>query len=158
MQKTCAQCAFHIKTPSDNYDGKCGIFGHAIHLAGNACSKFNDNPYTCDLCHRVIVENPIIDIDNETGKVKRILCAECNSKFGTCLTCENTKNCKFEEDPSPIPKMVQKQIRQGNMVSVMNVPNIERIRETCQKGCLCFQQENGCNRQNNQTCINYKEI
>ena len=55
--------------------------------------------------------------------------------------------CSFENDPSPLPKIVQKQVRQGNMTAITQVRNPERIEITCKKDCPCYDPEFECLRQ-----------
>ena len=154
IQHTCGQCGLHSEPINNN--AQCGIFGHTVHLDGNACSEFNPNPYSCDLCHRIIIKGEIIEVAAD-GSVAHIVCEECSSKSGTCYRCASGKTCSFNDDPSPLPKMVKKQIRQRNMTAVVDVPNPERTRFTCEKGCPCFNPEFGCLKQSTQMCGNYKE-
>ena len=76
-----------------------------------------------------------------------ILCPSCASQLNTCAFCKKANTCTFETDPSPLPKMVQKQIRQGPMISVITEKNPERIRQTCQNGCPCYDSEFECMRE-----------
>jgi hypothetical protein len=48
-----------------------------------------------------------------------------------------------------------KEIRQGNMIAQQQVQNPERIRQTCQKGCKCWDEEFGCLKSNG-CCGNWK--
>lgn len=81
------------------------------------------------------------------GDMWHILCPSCASQLNSCAFCKKSDACLFETDPSPLPKMIQKQYRQGNMVSVTTEMNPERIRQTCEKGCDCFSTDFGCMRQ-----------
>ena len=62
-------------------------------------------------------------------------------RIGTCATCTQAKFCDFETNPIQIPKQVQKVIRQGNMQMQTIVRNPEREKETCMKGCPCWDSE-----------------
>lgn len=104
----------------------------------------------CDYCG-----NPASSIINEDNL--KCMCAQCFSMTKTCAMCVEGGKCAFETDPSPLPKQVQKTIRQGNMVLQTVVKNPDRIRETCQFGCICFHEEFGCLKENG-TCGNYKEV
>ena len=81
------------------------------------------------------------------GDIWHILCPNCASQLNSCSFCKKVNTCLFETDPSPLPKMIQKQIRQGPMISVTTEKNPEREKITCQNGCLCYLEEWGCMRQ-----------
>lgn len=81
-------------------------------------------------------------------------CDNCWAKLKTCQNCELSVNCAFNDSPDT-PKMIQKQEIVGNMRSVINVRNPDIVRETCQKSCSCFTEENGCMRDFN-CCDNLK--
>lgn len=104
----------------------------------------------CDYCGRTPA--PIIEIMNNT-----ICCVECYRKWDTCALCIHGSKCAFETDPSPLPKIVQKTIRQGNMTVQQTVKNPDRIRELCQFSCPCFDEEFGCFKENGY-CTKYQEI
>lgn len=73
------------------------------------------------------------------------LCENCGHQIGTCQTCWERSYCVFETDPSPVPKMVQQTVRNGNMVSSFPVKNPARIAITCQsQKCPCYAPENRC--------------
>lgn len=97
----------------------------------------------CETCGRPI-EQQFLCPDGDSW---HILCGNCASQLNTCAFCKKVDVCTFETDPSPLPKMVQKQIRQGPMISVTTEMNPERIRQTCEKGCDCFDANFGCMRQ-----------
>ena len=116
---------------------------------------------TCSICGKACLENAIISaIEVEgpgTNPAYYVMCPRCYSLCGSCVMCVSARSCPFETDPSPLPKQVQKTIRQGNMVMQGIVPNPDRIRETCQKSCKCWSDDFGCLKQNG-TCANYKEV
>ena len=97
----------------------------------------------CETCGRP-TQQQVLCPDGDNW---HILCPNCASQLNTCAFCKKANTCTFETDPSPLPKMVQKQIRQGNMISVTTEMNPERIRQTCEKGCDCFDANFGCMRQ-----------
>ena len=97
----------------------------------------------CETCRRP-TEQQVLCPDGDNW---HILCPNCASQLNTCSFCKKVNVCTFETDPSPLPKMVQKQIRQGPMISVTTEMNPERIRQTCEKGCDCFDANFGCMRQ-----------
>ena len=90
-------------------------------------------------------------IDFKNGEHLRVICQKCNEMLHTCALCKNGQTCAFDNDPSPIPKQIQKQYRNGPMISVVQEINPERVAITCAKGCFCYDPENGCLRQYN-TC------
>ena len=75
------------------------------------------------------------------------ICDHCMAASGTCAFCVQSTQCEFESNPSPLPKQVQKTIRQGNMVIQTVVQNPERIDITCRKLCKCFSEDLGCLKQ-----------
>lgn len=97
----------------------------------------------CETCGRS-TEQQVLCPDGDNW---HILCPNCASQLNSCAFCKKVNVCTFETDPSPLPKMVQKQIRQGPMISVTTEMNPERIRQTCEKGCDCFDANFGCMRQ-----------
>ena len=97
----------------------------------------------CETCGRP-TEQQVLCPD---GNNWHILCPNCASQLNTCAFCKKVNVCTFETDPSPLPKMVQKQIRQGPMITVTEIMNPERIRQTCEKDCDCFDANFGCMRQ-----------
>ena len=97
----------------------------------------------CETCGRP-TEQQVLCPDGDNW---HILCSNCAAQLNTCAFCKKVNVCTFETDPSPLPKMIQKQFRQGPMITVTEVMNPERIRQTCEKGCDCFDAEFGCMRQ-----------
>ena len=97
----------------------------------------------CETCGRPI-DQQVLCPDGDSW---HILCSDCASYLNTCAFCKKVDTCTFETDPSPLPKMVQKQIRQGPMITVTEIMNPERIRQTCEKDCDCFDANFGCMRQ-----------
>jgi hypothetical protein len=97
----------------------------------------------CETCGRP-TEQQVLCPDGDNW---HILCPNCASQLNTCAFCKKVNGCAFETDPSPLPKRVQKQFRQGNMITVTEVINPERVRQTCEKGCDCFDAKFGCMRQ-----------
>lgn len=86
-------------------------------------------------------------------------CVNCQQKWNTCLFCKQASKCEFETNPSPLPKQVQKTMRQGNMVIQQVVKNPDRIKEFCLYSCPCFDEEyNICLRETDGYCAKYNEI
>ena len=135
--KLCGQCAYW------RYQGgNCPFLKARLPEINPACSRFIGDFYDCDLCHN-LTPSVIIDITDETPS---IVCDNCFSQYGKCPTCLETSSCRFQTDPSPLPKVVMKTIRNGNMTMQSQVKNPERVAITCEKGCSCFSQEDGCRR------------
>lgn len=97
----------------------------------------------CETCGRQ-TEQQVLAPDGDSW---HILCPNCADQLNSCGFCKNAGKCDFETNPSSLPKFVQKQIRQGPMISVTTEMNPERIRQTCEKGCDCFDANFGCMRQ-----------
>lgn len=99
----------------------------------------------CETCGRP-TELQILCPD---GDKWHILCPNCASQLNSCAFCKKANVCTFETDPSPLPKMIQKQIRQGPMIQIATIKNPEREKITCQNGCFCYSEEFGCMREFN---------
>lgn len=98
----------------------------------------SDEPETCAICGQPI-EKGIIWFGSNP------LCQNCGHLIGACQTCARRNTCVFETDPSPVPKIVQKTIKNGNMVSSFPVKNPERVVATCvNQNCACYRREDGC--------------
>ena len=145
MVKYCRTCALaNLKLL------KCRRFGHSINPNEDFCSRHYGAIPTCAICgQEMLKETSFIDFKN--GEHLRIICQKCNEMLHTCALCKNGQDCAFNNDPSPIPKQIQKQYRNGPMISVVQEINPERVAITCAKGCSCYNPENGCLRQYN-TC------
>lgn len=146
--KTCETCGFR-----DSKNSVCQVFGHAINPKVDYCSKHATNIILCNRCKRPLLDALIMaDNDGTFG----FYCKECVEAFSTCETCKHATECDFETNPSSLPKVVQKQIRQGNMVTVTQIKNPDRIEITCKNGCVCYDAENGCRKHFNLKCDKYE--
>lgn len=141
MEKLCKTCAI-----LDSKLQKCRMFGHQVEPAIDFCSKHTTELITCELCGGQIPKAQSIIYVNK-GKPNRLICERCSQLHGTCHFCKNSAICSFETDPSSLPKMIQKQVRQGNMIAMTQIRNPERIEITCKKGCPCYDPELECLRQ-----------
>ena len=138
--KKCKTCGFRVQE-----SGKCRLFGSAK-KADDFCSKHNYNPPVCSRCGAYTLK-PIIENN-------AIYCQKCAEEIETCAGCDSSRHCEFEQNPSVTPKYIQKQVRQGPMLSQMTVKNPKRIEEFCVK-CVCWNSEiNDCGRQF-QWCANH---
>lgn len=146
-QRTCKECAYFD-------DMRCKISGQPAISHNVACASFSSQRYECDICHRQIHHTEVI-YDSKSNK---IICSDCGNRLSTCDNCHNGNICVFETDPSPLPKQIQKQIRQGNMFGQTIIKNPDRIDITCKKGCSCWNTETeSCNKQL-RYCANIQEI
>ena len=146
-QRTCKECAYFD-------DMRCKISGQPAISHNVACASFSSQRYECDICHRQIHHTEVI-YDSKSNK---IICSDCGNRLSTCDNCHNGNICVFETDPSPLPKQIQKQIRQGNMIGQTIIKNPDRILITCKKGCPCWNTETeSCNKQL-RYCANIQEV
>lgn len=149
LTKTCGECALR-------QNGICPIFQEAVEAAQSACVKYTDELFTCELCGGIILRGDRlfdVTIPNEIHTV----CRNCKKHFGHCASCKCGNECRFETDPSDLPKLTQKEFRQGNMIQIVTVKNPSRVDLTCKNGCPCFDPDFGCLKENN-TCGNYKIV
>lgn len=122
------------------------------------CSQNTKTLKTCECCGEQFADQPtLLAKTDEENKFSydATLCPNCAQALGQCGTCKQKDICSFETDPSPLPKVVQKQIRQGNMTAVTQIMNPERIRLTCEKDCPCYSPDFSCQKQNRGTCQQY---
>ena len=148
----CGRCLYR-----NSETNQCGRLKITVSAEQDACPSYIDQTYltTCTFCGRQLpIRNAVIFSD---GEEVHHACNDCANLSGYCHTCAAASSCLFNTDPSPIPMLVQKQIRQGNMVSVTTVKNTERVKVTCAVGCKCFDSEfSVCNKeQQEKTCQNY---
>ena len=88
-----------------------------------------------------------------------IFCPTCSQYVNLCPTCKNYNQCAFEQDPSPIPKVIKAKSQQGNTIIVSQIANPERINITCKQGCKCFNETVNCIKQySSEGCDNYSPI
>ena len=97
----------------------------------------------CETCGRQ-TDQQILCPD---GDIWHILCPNCASQLNSCAFCKKVNTCLFEPDPSPLPKMIQRQTRNGPMISVITEKNPARVDITCKKGCDCFSSDFDCMKQ-----------
>lgn len=144
--RTCENCYFE-------YNGICQrIKGAAVSKTQEACPLYINryNIKTCAGCG-----GPILSATTYEHDTLICTCAECNANYGTCATCTKGQSCDFMESDINLPKTTIQTVRKGNMVAQQQVPNPERIKETCVKNCACYNsEENACLRQGDY-CIKY---
>lgn len=156
VQKICENCKYIIQHQQSPTQYFCLRLSQApIPIKPNDfCSYFTTETYTCGCCgHELPGHAQTIVVTDETATE---ICEQCNANSGKCITCINSQKCDFETNPSTLPKIIQKTIQQGNMTSVTQVRNPERIRITCQNGCPCWSEDFDCYKQNHGTCPQYR--
>lgn len=131
----CRTC--RILAPGQNV---CQLTGQQKDPDKDYCSNHKKTLYQCEHCGQLMLESILIpDIDKYHA-----VCPQCAEQINTCHFCRNGNLCTFETSTSSIPKLVQKQVRQGNMVSIQTVKNPSRMEITCYN-CTCFDKaENIC--------------
>ena len=134
--KTCGDCLIQKQT-----NGICPIFNEKINPADKACRKYigQDSP-VCGFCDSLMPGKGEIVIMEDGETI--LSCPKCAERIGTCATCAQAHICEFETSNIQIPKQVPRVIRQGNMQMQTIVRNPEREKETCMKGCPCWDEEN----------------
>ena len=129
MMNYCKTCGLR-----SSHENKCLLHNRAINPATDFCSWRNKTPTRCSICGKITMNATICD--------GAYFCGQCSESLSTCVGCvQGGKPCSFETDPSPIPKVVQKQIRQGPMTQIVQVKNPDRIAITCKLNCPCWNGE-----------------
>lgn len=141
LNKYCGQCA--LRSPDQT---SCQLTKLAITPKDPACGYFCAHLTKCGLCGQAFPKLTTIMDDY-------YVCDSCLSTLGTCHQCKQ-QICDFETNPSPLPKVVQKIIHQGNMQMSTQVRNPEREKITCANGCKCYTPSGTCARQDG-LCGNY---
>lgn len=136
MERTCGKCLLR-KQAGNNM---CPVFQEKVEDNERACRKYiGHDSDKCNFCGSLMPGKAEIII-MENGDT-HLACHSCANSLGTCHTCTEAKFCDFETNSINIPKQVQKVIRQGNMQMQTVVRNPEREKETCMKGCPCWDSE-----------------
>ena len=149
--KKCGDCLLQKRS-----GGVCPVFQEKVNETDNACRRYigHDSP-VCSFCDSLMPsKGEIILLDDDNTLIS---CSNCANTLGTCQTCALAKSCDFETNPINIPKQVQKVIKQGNMQMQTIIRNPEREKETCMKGCLCWDEsECACMRQTLGACAAWR--
>ena len=113
----------------------------------------------CNYCGRPCLENAIVSANpiENAEPAWFVMCPQCLQQVNTCVMCQEAHKCEFETNPDPSPKQIQQTIRQGQMIMQTVVKNPDRIEKTCKKLCKCWDEENGCLKENG-TCGQYEEV
>ena len=102
---------------------------------------------TCERCGRPVEKEQSLVVPD--GENFHLLCFNCGHPLNRCDLCKRGGECDFETNPLAEPKYIQKQVRQGFQTIVVKEKNPERIRQTCQVNCPCYDPENDCMKQYN---------
>ena len=133
MERKCGNCIIWKQ-----YAGVCPFFQEKMKEDSPGCHKFTDEIKTCAVCGNPIIDKPYLANNNDMWYE---LCVECDEQWGNCATCANITSCDYETNPINLPKQVPTQTRKGPMVINAVGRNPARIKETCAKGCSCWQNE-----------------
>ena len=143
MIKYCRTCSYFDKNKEI-----CALSGLPMDGDKDYCSKHTDEFLRCEVCGNIMFTlGSIIEIDNN-GECHQY-CARCRELLRTCQTC--SAPCEFETNPDPMPKVVMKTVRQGNMQMQAQIMNPERVEKFCLI-CGCYEEGIGCKRQFNVGC------
>lgn len=132
MEWKCGNCVIWKQ-----YAGTCPFFQEKMKEDSPGCHKFTDKIKTCAACGNPIIGKPHLANNNDNWYE---LCENCDGQWGNCFTCINITLCDFETNPISLPKQVRIQEQKGPMVINTVGRNPARIRETCEKGCACWQE------------------
>lgn len=128
---------------SDKNKKICQINGIRINLEEDFCSHHSTELEKCEICGQFMLPQGIWFEQDEENGIWHKFCGNCNKLLNTCQACDKFNICPFETDPDPMPKVVVKTIRQGNMTMQTQVKNEERIKKFCHS-CNCWNEECGC--------------
>lgn len=141
----CARCAYLR-------DGQCLIFNTPRIPSSNACPAYSHYLENCCKCGQPSLPASLtLNYESLKG-----YCAQCAQFLYQCPTCATSNNCEFESNPSPTPKYISKQIRQGNVFMTIQEKNPSRVAELCKNCCCWNDKENSCCKENNY-CERWKE-
>lgn len=144
----CGQCAYY-----DTQRQGCILLQIKCDPNEDFCSHATYEGKFCELCGKILSKDGSL----QEGKDKsfHLICDKCATKIGTCATCEKATQCAFNEYNGHEQKFVMRKVVHGNLIMEEQIPNPAVVSETCGKGCQCFDEKNGCKRQNNNQCEHY---
>ena len=149
MIKYCSTCRLHDKTKK-----VCLLFGTPMQDT-DYCSKHADKITLCDICGQPLLGTTYVEYDDE-GECHQY-CERCHQAFNTCQLCPSFQKCEFMTNPDPMPQVVMKTVRQGNMMMQTQVKNEERVQKFC-PSCCCWNENHGCMKEFNVGCINKQDF
>lgn len=147
----------YCKTCSLRNEAKkiCQLTGIPINLETDFCSKhIEDITNTCNICGQLMITPGFVEHTSE-GVIH--YCEQCHQALNTCQLCPNVRKCEFHTNPDPMPKVVMKTVRQGNMVMQTQVKNEERVQKFC-PSCCCWDENHGCMKEFNIGCVNKQDF
>lgn len=125
----------------------CKIFKTNINPEEPGCPYFAKNKIICDYCGKIIVK-PRDALIEQFNDISISLCDKCNTQINSCSFCSFGTTCDFNTNPINLPKVVQKQVRQGYTIMTTQIKNPAREAETCAKNCKCWDPINQtCNKE-----------
>lgn len=112
----------------------CSLNHRKINPEEDFCSWHRrDEMPRCAYCNNIVEpEDVVIIMDTQ-----KICCNNCSNNIGRRGTCAKRMTCEYETNLSPLPKIVMKQMRQGNSIVSMQGHNPEREKLTCFT-CTCW--------------------
>ena len=135
MERICGKCLLQ-----QHQGGVCPVFNEKVSPEDEACRRYiGHDSEKCGFCGGLMPGKPQVVV-MENGDIV-LSCAKCGDSIGTCATCAQAKMCNFETNPIDIPKQVQRVVQQGNMRMQTVIRNPEREKETCMKGCPCWDED-----------------
>ena len=146
LKMYCATCCYRAKQQNI-----CMLSKMPINPEEDYCSKYQKEFTYCDYCGNAMVAPIYIEV-RDNGDVYQY-CSRCKELRSTCQLCSRVQSCEFMTNPDPMPHVVTKTVRQGNMVMQTQVKNEERVKKFCH-GCSCWSGESCC-KDFNEGCINF---
>ena len=143
MWQFCKSCALR-----DYKTNVCMRTGDKV-TEDDYCSKHIREIPVCEICGNKILITANSMLIQDSKENWHTCCSSCSELFKTCQTC--VAPCEFETNPDPMPKVVMKTVRQGNMQIQAQVMNPDRVNKFC-PDCGCYDKEFGCKRQFNVAC------
>jgi hypothetical protein len=131
-QKECRRCALYTA------DRKLCAISKVPREPEDSCSSFLSEPPRCEICGKHFLPP---EFYVEDGGKYITACGQCAHSLSKCQTCAHGTYCDFQQNPMPLPQIVQIVRREGNMISSQPGPNPARVKETCMINCKCFNEE-----------------
>lgn len=145
MIKYCETCRLHEKTKKI-----CLLTGIPMKDT-DYCSKHANEIIVCDICGNPLLSPTYVEYDCDG--ILRQYCERCHQAFQTCQLCPKFQKCEFMTNPDPMPQVIMKTVRQGNMVMQAQVKNEKRVQKFC-PSCCCWDENHGCMKEFNIGCTN----